>query len=435
MTDGRFFELSANWSAAGSDVAEISLRLGDRVLSRIADTEKKALRDYFRASATGLALWFVDNWWRLRWETINGSHSVSADWRLRHELNSAMGGALWPPVMIYSSADRIVFAPSLGKRSAGGPQQYVDINGVGMVMADEYEKELDAFLQVVIEHCARSVDGKALEALFGQVLAERRDPELAGWRRLEACLGYDADEAPDEVVTALIDFEGLAGEEGVEEAARAKPGADSATILGKAIEATRQSDVKVDLSLATAIEKDPELPSTAAPWRFAESAAANLRAMIGARPGQLLSGNLADILGARWADLKNATATARQLPYGVRMSDDSDRARLSLQTLRPKDRRYELARIFGDAVWKNGVEFGVVSRSNTDRQKFQRAFARSLLCPFDDLRHELDVNNPTPESIEAAAETFFVHESVVRNQLVYKGFLPFENATEEAEAA
>ncbi|MDQ0561035.1 hypothetical protein QO004_002828 [Rhizobium mesoamericanum] len=40
MTDSRFFELSANWSAAGSEVAEISLRLGDRVLSRIADTEK-----------------------------------------------------------------------------------------------------------------------------------------------------------------------------------------------------------------------------------------------------------------------------------------------------------------------------------------------------------------------------------------------------------
>ncbi|MDP3924038.1 MAG: hypothetical protein Q8Q84_11840, partial [Hydrogenophaga sp.] len=86
-------------------------------------------------------------------------------------------------------------------------------------------------------------------------------------------------------------------------------------------------------------------------------------------------------------------------------------------------------------VWQRNSEFGIVSRSKSDRQRFQRAFANSLLCPFDDLQHILDVNDPTPEAMESAAKRFGVNKSVVRYQLVYKGYLPFENSNEEAEAA
>ncbi|TIX52674.1 MAG: hypothetical protein E5V33_28315, partial [Mesorhizobium sp.] len=62
-------------------------------------------------------------------------------------------------------------------------------------------------------------------------------------------------------------------------------------------------------------------------------------------------------------------------------------------------------------------------------------FAHSLLCPFDDLQLVLDVNDATPEAMQAAARRFGVHQSVIRNQLVYKGYLPFENTNEETEAA
>ena len=115
MTISSYFKFSADWPKGSDDVAEISLRVGSNVISRIADTEKQTVRDYFRASSTALAFWLADNWWRLRWETITGPFLPSVDWRLRHELNSASGGALWPPVTIYSVGDRIAFAPSVGK--------------------------------------------------------------------------------------------------------------------------------------------------------------------------------------------------------------------------------------------------------------------------------------------------------------------------------
>ena len=433
MTIPNYFKFSAAWPKGSDDVAEISLHVGDRVISRIADTEKGTVRDFFRASSTGLAFWLADNWWRLRWETISDSRLPSVDWRLRHELNSASGGALWPPVMIFSVGDRISFTPSVGKKVIDGPQSYFQFK-IGMVAADEYERELDSFFEAVLKHCAMTVDGKALNILLKQIATERNDPELAGWRRLEACLGFDPDAAPDEVVDALVKLEDVAGEDGVEEAAHAQPGENAAQSLSLVIEATRDSKVEVDLSLADSLKREWNLPSYATPWEMAEAAAAELRSIIGVTRGLLNHTVFGDIFKARWDDLKSFTATARKLPYGARIGEER-KSRVALQTSKPYDRRFELARQFGDAVWQKDIDFGIVSRSKSDRQKFQRAFAHSLLCPFEDIQRVIDVNDPTPETMQIAARRFGVHPSVVRNQLVYKGYLPFENTNEEAEAA
>ncbi len=433
MTVSNHFKFSAAWLKGSDDVAEISLRVGDSVISRIADTKKGTVRDFFRASSTSLAFWMADNWWRLRWETISDSRLPSIDWRLRHELNSASGGALWPPVMIFSVGDRIAFAPSVGNKVVDGPQSYFQFK-IGMVAADEYERELDCLFEAVLEHCAKTEDGNALNTLLKQITTERNDPELAAWRRLEACLGFDPDTAPDEVINALVKLEDVAGEDGVEEAAHAQPGANAAQSLSLAIEATRESKVEVDLSLADSLKRDWNLPSYASPWEMAEAAARELRSIVGVTRGLLDHTVFADVFKARWDDLKSSTATARKLPYGARIGGEKA-SRVALQTLGSNNRRYELARQFGDAVWQKDSDFGIVSRSNSDRQKFQRAFARSLLCPFEYLQRVIDVNDPTPDAMQKAARMFCVHPSVVRNQLVYKGYLPFENTNEEAEAA
>ncbi len=166
---------------------------------------------------------------------------------------------------------------------------------------------------------------------------------------------------------------------------------------------------------------------------MAEAAATELRSIIGVPRGLLTHNDFEDIFKARWADLKSATATARKLPYGARIGEHT-KSRVALQTVKPHDRRFELARQLGDAVWQRDADFGIVSRSKSDRQKFQRAFANSLLCPFHSLQQVIDVNDLTSEAMERAARRFGVHESVVRNQLTYKGYLPFENTADEVEA-
>lgn len=439
MMADRNFEILAVWPTGSpgreNDIAEITVKSGEYTLSRVVDVEKQTSRDFFRASSTAVGLWFADNWWRLRWETLWDPRYPSVEWRLRHELNSALGGTLWPPLMIYSLGNRVILAPSIGNRPVAGPQSYLDFP-VRAVAAYEYEAATDAFLTSVIETCANSVDGKALAAVMRQIGAERTDPELAGWRRLEACLGFDPDQAPEAVVNALIDLEVIAGEEGVEEAARSKPGADAPKMLEAAIDATRESPLVVDFELAYSITKSPDLPASASPWRFAEEAAAQLRRIIGVPAGPLKRDAFADLFRARWSDLKHSTATARKLTYGARLEERRGQERLALQTpSNTHDRRFELARHFGDRIWTAGSDFGIVSRSRTDRQKFQRAFALSLLCPFSDLREKMNLSAPTEDQIAAAAREFRVHVNVVRSLLVYKGVLNAETLDERLEAA
>lgn len=438
MTVSKHFDLSAVWPTGSDDVAEIYLRVGDMVISRIADTQKGTLRDSFRASATSMALWLADNWWRLRWETISSFRYPSADWRLRHELNSASGGALWPALTIYSSGGRIAFAPSMGNKFVNGPQTYFPFQ-IGMVAANEYEHALDSFFDAVLGHCAKSEDGKALHVLLQQISTERNDPELTGWRRLEACLGFDPDAAPDDVIHALVGLESIAGEDGVEEAAHAAPGAESAQALKAAIDAAEQSTVEIDLSSAKGLLDGCAFDNNANPWESAEAAARKLRSLVGVNKNLLSHANFADILKVRWIDLKSASATARNLPYGSRLGD-AGKSRVALQNppaLPAYMRRFELARQIGDAVWQNGSGFGIVSRAKSDRQKFQRAFATSLLCPFERLQQVIEVHKLRDEDIDKnidyAARKFNVHRTVVRNQLVYKGCLPYENSNEEAK--
>ncbi len=61
--------------------------------------------------------------------------------------------------------------------------------------------------------------------------------------------------------------------------------------------------------------------------------------------------------------------------------------------------------------------------SNTARQRFQRAFAQSLLCPFEALRNFLGSNAPEDEDIAAAAGHFHVDPSVVRSLLANKSII------------
>ena len=63
---------------------------------------------------------------------------------------------------------------------------------------------------------------------------------------------------------------------------------------------------------------------------------------------------------------------------------------------------------------------GPLAASKTARQKFQRAFAQSLLCPYDDLVAYIGTTDPTEGDVAAAARNFHVSERVVRTVLVNK---------------
>jgi hypothetical protein len=401
----------------------------------LVDLSDNQPRDFVRASAVSMAFWFADNWWRLRWEPI--ADHVTADWRLRHELTSASGGMAWPPLMIYGVGLRVVIAPiSTIPEIGNGPIEYRPIP-VTILPGGDYEEAIKNFFQTVLAKCEHASDASSLKALVQQLANEWCDPQLSAWRQLEAQLGFDPDKAPNGLIEKLVSLDAQVGEGAVEEAAVARPGASAPEVLERVIQASRASKIEVDLTLAKAVAQptlDKDL--TKSIWMVAEDAAARLRvAAVGRTDGPILNKALTDILQQKWSRIKAAPSTARDLPYGARMHSGERVQKLALQSTSTPGRRFELARMIGDAVWSGDALFGISSRAKTDRQKFQRAFAQSLLCPFEDLRQHIDLSGPTDGQIEAAARRYHVHPMVVRTLLVNKGFLPRSTLAEMLEAA
>jgi hypothetical protein len=203
--------------------------------------------------------------------------------------------------------------------------------------------------------------------------------------------------------------------------------------LQDAVEASNASPLLANLEVADTVDVS-SLPDLVSPWQLGEFAAHKVRDVIGMQEGPILGHAFADVLHIRWEDLKAAPATARKLEFAARLKH-RERSRLALQMNTAVDRRFELSRMIGDAIWSRKENFGVVSRAKTERQKFQRAFAQSLLCPFSELRKRIDLSCPTEEQIDSAGRYFHVRPSVVRTLLVNKGVLPRETLAERLEAA
>lgn len=430
------FQIRTQWPEAPvdgePDLAHLSIWAGEVALTRLAEIEKGDNRDFFRASAVSLAFWVADNWWRLRYEPLPIGRPT-ADWRLKHELSSISGGTLWPPLMIYGTGQRVTLSPAYGARLAAGPVRYLELDTAISVDGAAFDKGVDGFLGKVQEVCRRARDGEALHQTISQLFEERADDGASAWRRLEARLGFDVDQAPDDLMQRLSGLEDAIGEPGVEEAAVAAPGKDAGEVLEAVIAATKASEAEV--SLAATEEVDPAVFQSRIPWRMGEEAARWARRVMGVNDGPFSNDKIARLAGQSWEKLEAAEPTARTMPYAARLNSGESSARLALGSHAPVDRRFELARMLADAMWAPKQPFGVVSRSRTDRQKFQRAFTHGLLLPFRELRDYVDFDDPRDEQIEAAAAAYSVRASVVKSALIVKGVLPGESVFDRLEAA
>lgn len=427
------FAITAAWPSSpherARDVADIRIMAEGETLTRLLDLEKKEERDFVRASALSLALWFADNWWRLRYESLPDSSAPTTNWRLRHELTSASGGTHWPPVMIHSTGDRILFTRAFAGPVDVGSIRYI-VPGIVSAKASSFETGLDEYFRDVLRQCGDTVDGRALQTVIEDLKAERSDPLTSTWRRLEARLGYDPGTAPDELITDLSTLEDTVGEDVLDEAASATPGKNAASQLRAAIEAVNESEIQVDFSIAMAARDPARTHLERAPWEAGREAASRIREEANLRHGPVKMVAFSDLFRVSRADL-GKRATARHLPYSAR-ADRGEKQKVALQSADMRDRRFELACLLGDQIW-HGSAFGLSTKAKTDRQKFQRAFAQNLLAPYADVQSHID--EPGPDQIEHAAQVFHVHPNVIRRLMIIEGVLPEETYGEILETA
>lgn len=395
-------------------ICGLDMRVGDALLTRLVRSGSGAEDTRIRVPAAPLAFWFAENWWRLRWEPRTSIPSDS--WRMAHEMSAIGYGHAWPRVTIWGDRDRVMLIARAEPPGIAGPVRFLT-NAVVFTPGPDFEATLDRFFDEAIG-IVPSADHDELGALVEQLGRERGDPELSRWRRLEAVSGYDPDDAPEALISSLCELETRYRSEDVEEAVAAAPGPNAAHTIEVTLEAAKNAaPVKFEKSL-NATRVVSQLGGRLQPWALAERSAHALRRDLdwGVRP--LLNRALGDLAGVSTGLLSNHAATP--LPYALRLSRPASRSTVLLTARWAHDRRFQLARAIGDAIWSENSELGPISALSSSRQKFQRAFAAALLCPEEGLRDYLGPAEPEDDDIAAAARHFHVNEKTVRTVLVNK---------------
>lgn len=403
-------------------IIRLGLYLGDVVFTQVvrgtvSDTS-------LRVPVAPLAFWFAENWWRLRWETKPALHSDAwpDDWLMAHRMTSIGEGHAWPNLTIWGGEKCISFASRSDPMGIAGPVRFMT-DALTHTAADQFETEVQGFFLQALD----LIPSGDLQADFNELLGvlgqERADPAIAQWRRLEAMNGFNPDQAPEATIERLCGLECELGAGNVSEAVAGAPGAESASILDAALAEVSQAPI-ANLSEAVSKVSLGVDASVMSPWRLGESAAQRVRDLHNFDSNRpILNKRFSDLCQVSVRTLEKRNGPASRFPYAICRGRDDGSSHILLNARYTPDRRFQLARALGDAVWASDSRMTTLSNATTQRQQYQRAFAASLLCPEIGLREFLYNSTNSDEDISAAARHFHVNEKTVRTVMVNKGMI------------
>lgn len=409
--------------------ASIGVAVSEEYLTRNDDLAGKTVRNQMRGCAWHLATWIAANWWRLRWEPETPRWWEDVDWRITHGMASAGGGFVWPNAVFASDGDSIGIA--MRPKSKGVPYEPIRyLNHVhARITAAEFEQRVDEFMEGVLSrHDAMGVKDESLVQLWKEILAERHDPETSERRKLEAMAGYDPDEAPDELLTQLLEDKEQLGKSALAEVA-----SESRHTTGAALQPIRELGSSRKPKLGGFRVSMPELNRLLVnkvdgdrPWQTGSKLAQIARKQWGFGDEPIKNNRLADLLGAKPAMFTDKATVGAQMPFGLRAGGN---AACHIYFDRPSvtTRRFAASRLIGDHLYFASQERLLpATHAKTSRQKFQRAFAQEFLCPIDALLEKIQTKQPDDDDISEAATHFHVSPLMIRTTLVNKGELDRE---------
>ena len=398
-----------------SEPGHLRIRLGDSILTRLIRRGSHEPDDWLEAPPVPLAFWFIDNWWRIRWEPTP-HRDLNAEWGLAHHLSSVGAGYHWPNVSIWGEGSRVGIAVHADANNLQPSLKFVAQPRLNYVPSLTVEAAIDRFVRDVLEHVGKTSDG--LDAEYRQLQAERADSTVAAWRRLEAMLGFDPDDAPDGLIGGMEALTERYGSEPLQEAALAHQGEEATEVLETCIEAAESSNVVIGAPLAfdTSEKVEVDRSSLQPPWRLAAKAANQLRYWLNVPPGPIRNTRLSEIVGTNVDCLTTKRRSTFDIPYALRLRQETG-SRLALRSTWSHTRRFEICRSLGDIIWSRDDAMCPLSAAKSERQKFQRAFAQGFLCPFADLQAYIDTDKPGEDDIHAAARHFHVSERLIKATL------------------
>jgi hypothetical protein len=365
-------EERAGFAALGISAYGTSLTAGhDRLV--------QSIREAPYLSAYHFAEWLAWNWWRLRWEP----RKTSPEWELSHAMASIGSGYVWPNIHIVSDGKNLTLICKPTSERIRTPYRYIN-DSVSVIPAPEFESEVDLFIEAVLQRLLTyQIADSNLKEVWQAVVRERQDPALSRQRKLEALLGEDPGEMNEALLQDFLDNADAIGQAALEEiAANRNPGQavpDIASLLELGHSQGTPNHLQHRITLDDSLPRDMD-----AAWELGALAAQLVRKQESIAPEKSITNSrLADMYGAPSDIAKGPAQPMPRLDLSFALSESDQHGRIVLRSNWESGRRFELARLLGDYLTYDTKDpMRPATRSDTYRQKVQRAFAAELLSPF-----------------------------------------------------
>lgn len=373
------------------------------------------------------AEWLVWNWWRIRWEP--GPPAISRRWDTAHNTATIGEGYVWPNVVISSDGFRCAVVAEPSQEDRAVPYRYLGAARMEVVAAGDLETAIDRFVHQILDLIeGADVRASNLHRLWADLSTERRNPEIARFRRLEARLGFDPDEIDEGTVVSHLDDAEDLGDYAVEElashAAHLGMNIVSASEL-RQVSTRHGFDASTDDAVRLSLSEQDWTESPA--WKIGEGAARAIRIQENIRFDEPISNSrLAHLAGTTARAIENISERSDILSFFL--AEEGQRLRVALRPKWETGRRFDLARLIGDRLFDGAEPLSPATQAYSYRQKAQRAFAAELLSPYDAVADMLGADTSEERQAEAA-EHFEVSPLAIWTMLANKGRISPQSAS------
>lgn len=406
--------------------AWIDMYVDNISLTRNQDVWAETVRDNVFVSAYPLAMWFASSWWRLNHEPLP-MQQPGHDWRMAHELAAANHGFVWPRAIFIPDGEtiRVWAGPSMTLNQS---VQYLQVlEAPKDIQLAGFQQSVERFIHSVLARLdAKGCAGSNLAHLWAFVQEDLADPEAFRRRKLEAELGFDPEECPEQALNAALQWESQVGDAALSELAPAIAASGAAPDLA----------LIGQLATSSGIIGTPDVSPNSidhlehgAPWERAVHDARALRYKMGNVSDPISDRSLHDLLGISNEAATNWSAPVGRSPVAIAIPQNARQLKFIPRRRNLAGRRFELARFLGECLRPspNEVRWLASTDLSTSRQKYQRAFAAEFLCPIDSLMSFLG-GDFSSYAIEEAAAEFDVSEQTVTSLLQNNGCIHHHGA-------
>jgi len=420
--------INTKWMAAASGEPEVTataalvdMYVDNICLTRNQDIWAETVRDNVFVSAYPLAMWFASSWWRLNHEPLP-TQQPGHDWRMVHELGAANHGFVWPRVIFIPDGEAIHVWAGTSMTPDQSVQYLQALEVPRMITLAGFQQSVERFMHSVLARLdAKGLAGSNLAHLWALVQEDLADPKAVRRRKLEAELGFDPEECPEQALNAALQWESQVGDAALSELAPAIAASGASPDLALIGQLASAGGIlgTPEISLDSIVHLDH-----GAPWERAIHDARMLRHQMGNVSGPVYNSSLYDLLGMSSEAAANWSVPVGRSPVAVAIPVNDRQLQFVPRRRNPAGRRFELARFLGEYLSPSthGARWLASTDLSTSRQKYQRAFAAEFLCPIDSLTSFLG-GDFSSYAIEEAAAEFDVSEKTIESLLRNNGYI------------